>query len=294
MPSSFKEEDPRPQDEVEQNIIVIRPLSSESVTHSTSLPSFCHGQANFPTSSPISPVTTTTSFLPTQSFQGTPEDFSSLFFPTLTTSGSSSISLSSPPSYSDSLSSLTFHTFSDQPVSSLSYTLTSSVSSSFPSSYPVYRPTPIYTYSRPSSFSVGSIPYLYSSVLSTNTLSLSYHGSSSTRVSSASSGPAPCGPKRRATSSLTRDWLRSSPRDITYHTTRGQGLRPVTSGSSFPLLSSWANPSSYRDNPMNLTCYPKCNPQSSSSFSSNPLFSQIFVILTSTLQWLPLMSPQKT
>ena len=201
MPSSFKEEDPRPEDVVEQNIIVIRPLSSESVTHSTSLPSFCHGQANFLTSMPISPATTTTSFLPTQSFQGTPEDFSSLFFPTLTTSGSSSISLSSPPSYSDSLSSLTFHTFSDQPVSSLSYTLTSSVPSSFPSSYPIYRPTPIYTYSRPSSFSVGSIPYLYSSVLSTNTLSLSYHGSSSTGVSSASSGPAPCGPKRRATSS---------------------------------------------------------------------------------------------
>ena len=113
----------------------------------------------------------------------------------LTTSSSSSISLSSPPSYSDSLSSLTFHTFSDQPVSSLSYTLTSYVPSSFPPSYPIHRPTPIYTYSRPSSFSVGSIPYLYSSVLSTNTLSLSYHGSSSTRVSSASSGPAPVVPR---------------------------------------------------------------------------------------------------
>ena len=195
MPSSFKEEDPRPDDEVEQNIIVIRPLSSESVTYLTSLPSYCHGQANFLTSTPISPVTTTTSSLPSQSFQGTPEDFSSLFFPTLTTSGSSSISLSSPPSYSDSLSSLTFHTFSDQPVSSLSYTLTSSVPSSFPPSYPIHRPTPIYTYSRPSSFSVGSIPYLYSSVLSTNTLTLSYHGSSSTRVSFASSGPTPCGPR---------------------------------------------------------------------------------------------------
>ena len=77
MPSSFffKEEDPRPGDEVEQNIIVIRPLSSEPVTHSTSLPSYHHGQANFLTSTPISPVTTTTSSLPTQSFQGTPEDF---------------------------------------------------------------------------------------------------------------------------------------------------------------------------------------------------------------------------
>ena len=171
MPSSFKEEDPRPEDEVEQNIIVIRPLSSEPVTYSTSLPSYCHGQAIFPTSTPISPVTTTTSSLPTPSFQGSSEDFSSLFFPTLTTPSSSSISLSSPPSYSDSLSSLTFHTFSDKPVSSLSYTLTSSVPSSLPPSYPIYRPTPIYTYSKSSSFSVGSIPYLYSSVLSTNTLS---------------------------------------------------------------------------------------------------------------------------
>ena len=65
-----------------------------------------------------------------------------------------------PPSYSDSLSSLTFHTFSDKPVSSLSCTLTSSVPNSFPPSYPIHRPTPIYTYSSPSSFSVGSIPYL--------------------------------------------------------------------------------------------------------------------------------------
>ena len=276
MPSSFKEEDPGPEDEVEQNIIVIRSLSSESVTHLTSLPSYYHGQTNLLTSTPISLITTTTSFLPTQPFQGTPEDFSSLFFPTLTTLGSPSISLSSPPSYSDSLSSLAFHTPSDQPVSSLSYTLTSPAASSFSSSYPIYRPTPIYTYSRPSSFSVRSIPYLYSSVLSTNTLSPSYHGSSSTRVSSAFSGPGPCGPKRRATSSRTRDWLRSGPRDITYHTTRGQGLRPVTSGSSFHLLSSWANPSSYRDNPMNLTCYPKSNPQSSSGSSSNLLFRSDF------------------
>ena len=166
---------------MEQNIIVIRPLSSELATYSTSLPSYCHGQANFPTSMPNSPVTTTTSPLPTPSFQGTTEDFSSLFFPTLTTSSSSSISFSSPPSYSDSLSSLTFQTFSDKPVPSLAYTPTLSVPGSFPPSYPIHRPTPIYTYSRPSSFSVGSIPYLYSSVLSTNTLSLSYHGSSSTR-----------------------------------------------------------------------------------------------------------------
>ena len=198
MPSSFKEEDPRPEDEVEQEIIVIRPLSSEPVTYSASLPSCCYGQAIFPTSTPI---TATISTLPTPSFQGSSEDFSSLFFPTHTTLNSSSISLSSPPSYSDSLSSLAFHTFADKPVFSLSYTLPSFVPSSLPPSYPIYRPTPIYTYSRPSSFSVGSIPYLYSSVLSTSTFPLSYHGSSSTRVSSASSGLVPSGPKKRATSS---------------------------------------------------------------------------------------------
>ena len=158
----------------------------------------------------------------------------------------------------------------------MSYTLTSSVPSSLPPSYTIYRPTPIYTYSRPPSLSVGSIPYLYSSVLSTNTLSLSYHGSSSTRVSSASSGLVPCGPKRRATSSQTRDWLRSGPRDITHYTIRRQGPRPTTSGSSFLLLSSWANPSSYCDNPINLTCYPKSNLQPSSGSSSNPLFRSDF------------------
>ena len=272
MPSSFKEEDPRPEDEVEQEIIVIRPLSSEPATYSTSLPSCCYGQAIFPTSTPISSVTTTTSTLPTPSFQGSSEDFSLLFFPIHSTLGSSSISLSSPPSYSDSLSSLASHTFTDKPVSSLSCTLISPLPSSLPPSYPIYRPTPIYTCSRSSSFSVGSIPYLYSSVLSTNTLSLSYHGSSSTRVSSASSGLVPSGPKKRATSSQTRDWLRSWPRDNTYYTTRRQCPRPTTSGNSFSLLSSWANPSSYQDNPMNLTCNPRTNLQTSGGSSSNPLF----------------------
>ena len=63
MPSSFKEEDPRPEDEVEQEIIVIRPLSSEPATYSASLPSCCYAQAIFPTSTPISSITTTTSTL---------------------------------------------------------------------------------------------------------------------------------------------------------------------------------------------------------------------------------------
>ena len=231
---------------------------------------------NFPTPTPIFSITTTTSTLPTPSFQDSSEDFSLLHFPIHSTLDSSSISLSSPPSYSDFLSSLTPHTFTDKPVFSSSYTLTSPLPSSLPPSYPIYRPIPIYTSSRPSSFSVGSIPYLYSSVLSTNTLSLSYHGSSSTRVSSASSGPASSGPKRRATSSRTRDWLRSWPRDSTYFTTRRKGPRPTTSGSSFPLLSSWANPSSYRDNPMNLTCNPRTDPQAPGGFSFIPLLRSDF------------------
>ena len=123
---------------------------------------------------------------------------------------------------------------------------------------------------------MGSIPYLYSSVLFTNTLSLSYHGSSSTRVSSASSGPAPSGPKKRATSSWTRDWLRYWPRDNTYYTTRKQCPWPTTPDSSFPLLSSWANPSSYRDNPMNLTCNPRTNLQAPGGSSSNALLRSDF------------------
>ena len=164
----------------------------------------------------------------------------------------------------------------DRSVSSSSCTLTLPLPSSLPPSYSIYRPIPLYTSSRPSSFSIVSIPYLYSSVLSTSTLSLSYHGSSSTRVSSAPSGPAPSGPKKRATSSRTRDWLRSWPRDNTYYTTRRQCPRPITPGSSFPLLSTWANPSSYRDNPMNLTCNPRTNLQAPGGSSSNPLFRSDF------------------
>ena len=227
---------------MEQEIIVIRPLSTKPATYLTSLPSCCYGQAIFPTPTPIFSIATTTTTLLTPSFQDSFEDFSLLHFPIHSTLGSSSISLSSPPSYSDFLSFLPSHIFIDKPVSSSSCTLTSPLPSSLPPSYPIYRPIPIYISSRPSSFSMGSIPYLYSSVLSTNTLSLSYHGSSSTRVSSAYYGPAPSGPKKRATSSQTRDWLRSWPRDNTYYTTRRQCPRPTTPGSSFPLLSSWANP----------------------------------------------------
>ena len=255
---------------MEQEIIVIRPLSTELSTYSTSLPSYCYGQDIFSTPTPISSITTTT--LPTPSFQDSFKSFSFLHFPVHSTLGSSSISFSSPPSYSDSLSSLATHTSMDRPASSSPCTLTSPLSSSLPPPYSIYRPSPIYASSRPSSFSMGSIPYLYSSVLSTNTLSLSYHGSSSTRVSSASSWPVPSGPKKRAIRSWTRDWLRSWPRVNTYHTTRRQCPRPATPGSSFPLLSSWANPSSYQDNPMNLTCSPRTNLQAQGGSPSDLLF----------------------
>ena len=239
-------------------------------THSSSLPSYCYGQVIFPTPTPISSITATT--LPTPSFQESFKSFSFLHFPAHSVLDSSSISLSGPPSYSDSLSSLATHTSMDRPASSSSCALTSSLPSSLPPPYSIYRPLPIYASSRPSSFSMGSIPYLYSSVLSTNTLSLSHHGRSSTRVSSASSGPVPSSPKKRGTRSWPRDWLRSWPRDNTYYTTRRQCPRPAIPGSSFPLLSSWANPSSYRDNPMNLTCSPRTNPQAPGSSSSNRLF----------------------
>ena len=211
---------------MEQEIIVIRPLSTELSTYSTSFPSYCYGQAIFSTPTPISSVTATTiTALPAPSFQDSFRNFSFPSLPAHSVLDSSTISLSSPPSYSDFLSSLASHTYTDRPVSSSSCTQTSPLPSSLPPSCSIYRPIPIYTSSRPSSFSMGCIPYLYSSVLSTNTLSLSYHGSSSTRVSSASSG-------------LVQSW----PRDNTYYTTRRQCPRPTTPGSSFPLLSSWANP----------------------------------------------------
>ena len=92
MSSSFKEEDPRPEDEVEQEIIVIRPLSSEPAAYSTSLPSCCYGQSILPTLTLISSFTTTTSTFSTSSFQGSSEDFSLLFFPIHSTLSSSSIS----------------------------------------------------------------------------------------------------------------------------------------------------------------------------------------------------------
>ena len=135
-------------------------LSPELSSYSTSLPSYCYGQAIFSTPTPISSITTTTiTTQPTPSFQDFLKNFS---FPSLLVHSaldSSSISLSSPPSYSDFLSSLAAHTSMVRPASSLSFALTSPLPSSLPPPYSIYRPMPIYTSSRPSSFSMGSIPY---------------------------------------------------------------------------------------------------------------------------------------
>ena len=237
-------------------------------------------QSIFPSPTLIfSITTTTTTALPTTSFQDPFKSFSFLHLPVHSALDSSSTSLSSPPSYSDSLCSLATYIPMVSPASSSSHPLTSPLPNFSPPPYPIYRPAPIYASSRPSSFSMGSIHHLYSSVLSTNTLSLSYQGSFSTRVSSAPAGAVPSGPKKRATRNWARSWLRSWPRDNTYYTTRRQCPRPATLGSSlpnnatsFPLVSSWANPSSYRDNPMNLTCSSRTNLQAPSGSSSNPLF----------------------
>ena len=125
-----------------------------------------------------------------------------------------------------------------------------------------------------------SIPCLYSSVLSTNTLSMSHHGDFSTMVSSVSSRPIPSGSRRKVTRSWPRNWLRSWPRNNTFYTTKRQCPRPAIPCSSlssntvlFPLLSSWANPSSYHysDDPMNLTFKPRTSLQALGGSPSNPL-----------------------
>ena len=156
---------------------------------------------------------------------------------------SSSISLSNPPSYSDSLSSLSTHASVDRPSLSLSYTLTTSSPSSLSLPYPIYRSLPIYTFSRTTNSLMESIPCLYSSVLFTNTLSMSHHGGLSTMVSSVSSRPIPSSSRRKVTRSWPRNWLRSWPRNNTFYTTRRQCPRPAVPCSSlssntvlFPLL----------------------------------------------------------
>ena len=116
-----------------------------------------------------------------------------------------------------------------------------------------------------------SIPCLYSSVFSTNTLSMSHHGGFSTMVSCVSSRLIPSGSRR----------LKSWPRDNTFYTTRRQCPRPAAPCSSlssntvlFPSLSSWANPTSYHysDGPMDLTFKPRTGLQTLGGSPSNPLF----------------------
>ena len=170
----------------------------------------------------------------------------------------------------------------DRPFSSLSYTLSSSLPSSLSLSHPIYRPLPIYASPRVSNFSMESIPCLYSSVFSTNTLSMSHHGGSSTMVSSVSSRPIPSSSKRKFIRSWPRNWLfRGWPRDNTFYTTRRQCPRPTIPCSSlssntvpFPLLSFWANPSSYHysEDPINLTFKPRTGLQAFGGSPFNPLF----------------------
>ena len=137
---------------------------------------------------------------------------SSFHFPFHSTLHSSSISLSNPPSYSDPLFSLSTHASVVNPSLSLSYTLTSYSPSSLSLSDPIYRPLPIYALPRTTNSLMESIPCLYSSVFSTNTLSMSHHGGFSTMVSSVSSRPIPSGSRRKVTRSWPRNWLRSWPK----------------------------------------------------------------------------------
>ena len=169
----------------------------------------------------------------------------------------------------------------DRPPFSSSHTPTSSLPSCLPPPYPIYRPLPIYASPRGTSSSMESIPYLYSSVLSTNTLSMSHHGGPSTMVSSVPSRPISSGSKKNVTRNWARNWLRSWPRDNTYYTTRRQSPRPAAPCSSlsrntvlFPLLSPWANPSIYpfSNDPINLTLRPRTSLQVSGGSPSNPLY----------------------
>ena len=217
--SFLSEGDPKSDDEEDLEIIVVSPSSREHSADSTSTLPYSYGQAVFPTSSPISSTTTTS--LPALSFQDffKSPSFSFLHFPFHPALDSSSISLSNPPSYSDSLSSLSTHASMDRPSFSLSHTLATSSPSSLSLSHPIYRPLPIYASPRTTNSSMESIPCLYSSVLSTNTLSMSHHGGSSTMVSSVSSRPIPSGSRRK----VTKSW----PRDNTFYTTRRQCPRPA-------------------------------------------------------------------
>ena len=112
--------------------------------------------------SPIS-STTTTSSLPMSSSQDSFMSLSSSFshFPFHSALHSSSISFSNPPSYSDSLSSLSTHASVNRPSLSLSYTLTTSSPSSLSLSYLIYKPLPIYAFPRTTNSLMESIPFVF-------------------------------------------------------------------------------------------------------------------------------------
>ena len=192
---------PKSDDEEDLEIIVVSPSSREHSADSTSTLPYSYGQAVFPTSSPISSTTTTS--LPMLSSQDSSKSLSSssFQFPFHPSWHTSSISHSNPPSYSDSLSSLSTHASMDNSSFSLSYTLATSSPSSLSLPHPIYRPLPVYASPRSTNSSKESIPCLYSSVLSTNTLSMSHHGGFSTMVSSVSSRPIPSGSRRNVTRS---------------------------------------------------------------------------------------------
>ena len=213
----FLEENPKSDDEEDLEITVVSPPPREHSADSSSTLPYSYGQAVFPTSSPIPSTTTNSLPMPSSqdSFKSLPS--SSFHFPFYSTLHSSSIPLSNPPSYSDSLFSFSTHASVINPSLSLSYTLTSSLPSSLSLSHPIYRPLPIYSLPRTTSLLMESIPCLYSSVFSTNTLSMSHHGGFSTIVSSVSSRPIPGGSKRKVTRNWPRNWFRSWPRDNTFY-----------------------------------------------------------------------------
>ena len=130
------EENPKSDDEGDLEIIVDSLPSMEHSAASTSTLPPSYDQAVFTTSSLISLATTTTT-LPTPSFQDSFKNFSFLHFPVHPVQDSPSTSLSSLPSYSDSLFSLSTHAPMDRPSFSSSHTLTSSFPSSLPPPYPI-------------------------------------------------------------------------------------------------------------------------------------------------------------
>ena len=137
------EENPKSDDEEALEIIVVSPSPREHSADSTSTLPYSYGQAVLPTSSPISSTTTTSLPMPSSQDSFVSLSSSSSHFPFYSTLHSSSISLSNPPSYSDSLFSFSTHASVVNPSLSLSYTLTSSSPSSLSLSHPIYRPLPI-------------------------------------------------------------------------------------------------------------------------------------------------------